>query len=98
MQKIVNVLALSSAVVSLAVVSGGAYVFINKDAIVDNVKSQVKDAVLGGLGGGVPSFGGDALPTGSNDLTPSPDAAAVPAAAPAIGPEVPEASASVPSF
>jgi len=71
MQKIVNVLALSSAVVSLAVVSGGAYVFINKDAIVDNVKTQVKDAVLGGLGGGVPSFGGDALPTGSNDLVPS---------------------------
>ena len=70
MQKIVNVLALSSAVVSLAVVGGGAYVFINKDAIVDNVKSQVQDAVLGGLGG-VPSFGGDALPTGSNDLVPS---------------------------
>ena len=78
MQKIVNVLAVSSAVVSLAVVGGGAYVFVNKDAIVDNVKSQVQDAVLGGLGGGVPSFGGDALPTGSNDLVPSqtPQAAA----------------------
>jgi len=71
MQKIVNVLALSSAVVSLAVVGGGAYVFINKDAIVEDVKSKVQDAVLGSLGGGVPSFGGDALPTGSNDLVPS---------------------------
>ena len=67
MQKIVNVLALSSAVVSLAVVSGGAYVFINKDAIVDNVKSQVQDAVLGGLGGG--GLGGS-LPTGATDLSP----------------------------
>ena len=80
MQKIVNVLAVSSAVVSLAVVGGGAYVFVNKDAIVDNVKSQVQDAVLGGLGGGVPSLGGDALPTGSNDLVPAPDQAAAPEA------------------
>jgi len=83
MQKIVNVLAVSSAVVSLAVVGGGAYVFINKDAIVDNVKSQVQDAVLGGLGGGVGGFdaggltGGDTLPTGANDLSnPTPQAAA----------------------
>ena len=89
MQKIVNVLALSSAVVSLAVVGGGAYVFINKDAIVDNVKSQVQDAVLGGLGGGVPSLGGDALPTGASDLSPQTNPDAAPQAA---APEVPTAS------
>ncbi len=76
MQKIVNVLAVASAAVSLAVVGGGAFVYIQRDAIIDNVKSQVQDAVLGGLGvggvgGGVPSLGGDALPTGSNDLVPS---------------------------
>ena len=71
MQKIVNVLAVASAAVSLAVVGTGAFVYVQRDAIIDNVKSQVKDAVLGGLGGGVPSLGGDALPTGSNDLVPS---------------------------
>ena len=73
MQKIVNVLAVASAAVSLAVVGTGAFVYIQRDAIIDNVKSQVQDAVLGGLGvgGGVPSLGGDALPTGSNDLVPS---------------------------
>ena len=84
MQKIVNVLAVASAAVSLAVVGGGAFVYVQRDAIIDNVKSQVQDAVLGGLGGvggGVGDFGGvgsDTLPTGANDLVPSetPQAAA----------------------
>ena len=82
MQKIVNVLAVASAAVSLAVVGTGAFVYIQRDAIIDNVKSQVQDAVLGGLGvgGGLPST--DALPTGANDLAPSPDAATNPPAAP----------------
>ena len=85
MQKIVNVLAVASAAVSLAVVGTGAFVYIQRDAIIDNVKSQVQDAVLGGLGvggvgGGVPSLGGDALPTGSNDLAPAPNQAAAPEA------------------
>ena len=69
MQKVVNVLAVASAVVSLAVVGVGGYVFINKDAIIEDVKEKVQDAVLGslgGLGGGLPST--DALPTGANDL------------------------------
>ena len=51
MQKIVSVLAVASAAVSLAVVGTGAFVYVQRDAIIDNVKSQVKDAVLGGLGG-----------------------------------------------
>jgi len=56
MQKIVNVVAVTSGVVSLAVVGLGGYLFLNKDAIVDNVKGQVMEAVtgsLGGLGGGL---------------------------------------------
>ena len=71
-QKVINVLAVASAAVSLAVVGTAGYVFLNKDAIVDGVKAQVMEAVAGslgsalggGLGGGlVPE-----LPTGSNDL------------------------------
>ena len=78
MQKIVNVLAVASAAVSLAVVGTGAFVYVQRDAILDNVKTQVKDAVLGGLGG----LGGGGLPStdlgvGANDLaTPAPQAAA----------------------
>ena len=64
MQKVVNVLAVASAVVSLAVVGVGGYVFINKDAIIEDVKEKVQEAVLGSLGG----LGGGALPTGASDL------------------------------
>jgi len=64
MQKFVNVVAVSSGIVSLAVVISGVYVYVNRDAIVDGVKSQIMEAVtgsfgdLGGLAGG---FGGGAL-------------------------------------
>ncbi len=77
MQKIINVIAVSSGVVSLAVVGSGIYVYVNRASIVDGVKSQVMESVLGGFGGSggasVPSIGGgvDALPTGANDLSPS---------------------------
>ena len=63
MQKIVNAIAIASGAVSLAVVGLGGYVFIRKDAIIDNVKSKVMESVLpsgiGGLGGAgldIPKF------------------------------------------
>ena len=61
LQKIVNGIAIASGVVSLTVVGLGGYVFIRKDAIIENVKSKVLESVLpGGLGGAV---GGGALPS-----------------------------------
>ena len=75
-QKIVNVLADASFAVSGAVVVSGLYVYVNRDSIVDGVKSQVMEAVTGSLGGGL---GGASLPTGANDLAgPSPTQAAGP--------------------
>ena len=62
-QKIVNVIAVTSGVVSLAIVGSGLFVFVNRDSIIDSVKQQALEAVTGGLGG----LGGG-LPTGSNDL------------------------------
>ena len=77
-QKVVNVLAVASSVVSLAVVGTVGYVFVNKDAIIKGVTDKAMESVLGGgLGGGVPDVGGfggvggDALPTGANDLSPT---------------------------
>ena len=59
MQKIVNAIAIASGAVSLAVVGLGGYVFIRKDAIIDNIKSKVMESVLpGGIGG---ALGGGAL-------------------------------------
>ena len=70
MQKIINVLALASTAVSIAVVGTGAYVYVNKDSIIESVTEKA----LGGLGGGL---GGD-LPIGTPDLAPAaPDAAAI---------------------
>jgi len=70
MQKIINVLALASTVVSVAVVGIGAYVYVNKDSIIESVTEKA----LGGLGGGL---GGD-LPVGTPDLAPPAGQAAVP--------------------
>ena len=75
-QKVVNVLAVASAVVSLTVVGTAGYVFVNREALVDNVKKQVMDSVLGGglgSGGLTPE-----LPTGTNDLSPSAPQVSVP--------------------
>ena len=71
MQKIVNAIAIASGAVSLAVVGLGGYVFIRKDAIIDNVKSKVMESVLpGGIGGALGGAGLDLPKFGA----PEPDA------------------------
>ncbi len=59
LQKIINGIAIASGVVSLTVVGLGGYVFIRKDAIIENVKSKVMESVLpsglGSAGLGLPS-------------------------------------------
>ena len=74
MQKIINVLALASTVVSVAVVGTGAYVYVNKDAIIESVTEKALGGI-GGIGGGL---GGAGL--GAPDLSPSlaPDQATAP--------------------
>ena len=74
MQKIINVLAVASAAVSVAVVGTGAYVYINKEAIIESVTEKA----LGGLGGGL---GGD-LPIGTPDLAPPAGQASLPVESP----------------
>ena len=80
LQKIVNGIAIASGVVSLTVIGLGGYVFIRKDAIIDNIKSKVMESVLpGGLGTGalggaldIPDLGN---PMAAPD-SPTPDAPA----------------------
>jgi len=75
MQKIINVLAVASAAVSVAVVGLGGYVYLNREAIIEDVKEKA----LGGLGGslGGAGLGGD-LPIGSPDLAAPDNAATAP--------------------
>ena len=68
---IANVLATVSAVGISGIIATGAYVYVNKDAIIDNVKQQAIEAVMGSMGGGL---GGD-LPIGAPDLA-APDTSA----------------------
>ena len=69
MQKLINVLALASFAVSAAVIGAAGFVYVNQDAIVDQIKGQatgmIKDAV-GGAVGDLPSLMG-----GSTDQAPS---------------------------
>ena len=68
MQKLVNVIAVVSGVVSLTVVGTAGYVFVNKDAIIQSVTEKALGS-LGGFGGalGGGGLGGD-LPVGAPDL------------------------------
>ena len=66
MQKIINGIAIFSGVVALGVVGLGGYVFIRKDAIIENVNGKVMEAVVPDIGGGItelmPDITGPALP------------------------------------
>ena len=75
LQKIVNGIAIASGVVSITVIGIGGYVFIRKDAIIENVKGKIMEAVmpggLGDLGGGALeglTGGGLGLPSPSNPI------------------------------
>ena len=73
MQKIVNGIAIASGVISLTVVGTIGYVFIRKDAIIENVKSKVMKSVLpGGLSGGL------GLPAPSSPVPASPEVPSAP--------------------
>ena len=86
MQKIINVLALASTAVSVAVVGSGLYVYVNRASIIDGVKSQVMEAVTGSLGG-LGGVGGGSLPLGTPDLASpaAPDQASAPAPSGGLG-------------
>ena len=80
LQKIVNGIAIASGVVSLTVIGLGGYVFIRKDAIIENVKGKIMEAVMPDLGGGALeglTGGGLGLPAPS-DPTPSDPMSPVP--------------------
>ena len=46
LQKIVNGIAIASGVISLTVVGTVGYVFIRKDAIIENVKGKIMESVM----------------------------------------------------
>ena len=49
MQKIVNIVALASGAVSIAVVGSGLFIYLQRDQLINKVKSQVLESVTGSL-------------------------------------------------
>ena len=67
LQKIVNGIAIASGVISLTVVGTVGYVFIRKDAIIENVKGKIMESVMPG---GMSGILGEGAGTGAlEDLT-----------------------------
>ena len=70
---IANAISVVSGVSLAGIIGVGTYIFINKDAIVDDIKDAAIESVVGGMGGG-------ALPIGAPDLSPPGDLTAAPSA------------------
>ena len=64
LQKIINGIAIASGVVSITVVGAVGVVYLNKDAIIENVKSKVMESVTGSLG----DLGGGLVPDISSPM------------------------------
>ena len=48
-QKVVNLIAVASGAVSLAVVGSGLFIYLQRDQLINKVKSQVLESVTGSL-------------------------------------------------
>jgi len=74
---IANAISIASGVTLAGIIGVGSYVYLNKDAIIDDIKKDaiesIGGAALGGLAGGTGGFGG-AL-TGDVGKAPLPQAA-----------------------
>ena len=79
---IANVISIASGVSLAGIIGVGSYVYLNKDAIIDDIKEAAIESVMGGMGGG-------ALPIGTPDLTAPSDQASAPTAVPSGGLGVP---------
>ena len=68
MQAFFRVISLASFVMSASVIGGGAYVYVNREAIIDNVKAQVIEAATGAITEALPGMLDDALPNVSEGI------------------------------
>ena len=68
---IANIVSIVSGVSLAGIIGVGSYVYLNKDAIIEDIKEAAIESVLGGMSGG-------ALPIGTPDLAAPSDSAAAP--------------------
>ena len=63
MQKLVNVVALLSGLVSFGVVGGGAYLFLNKDALIESARTRAIEEVTKTVTEALPGMVKSAMPS-----------------------------------
>ena len=74
---IANAISVASGVTLAGILAVGTYVFVNKDAIIEDIKEAAIESVMGGMGGGLTPE----LPIGTPDLAAPADQASTPGAA-----------------
>ena len=62
MQKLVNAIALLSGLVSLGVVAGGTYLYLNKDAMIEEARTKAIEEVTKTVTGKLPGMIKSAIP------------------------------------
>lgn len=62
MQKLVNVVALLSGLVSLSVVGGGTYLYLNKDAMIEDVRAKATEEITKAITEALPGMIDSAMP------------------------------------
>jgi hypothetical protein len=62
MQKLVNVIALLSGLVSLSVVGAGSYIYLNKDAMIEDARVKVTEEITKAITEALPGMIDSALP------------------------------------
>jgi len=62
MQKLVNVIALLSGLVSLSVVGAGFYIYLNKDAMIEDARVKVTEEITKAITEALPGMIDSALP------------------------------------
>ena len=80
---IANAISIVSGVSLAGIIGVGSYVYLNKDAIIDDIKDAAIESVVGGMGAG--AVGGAVGGLGAPDLALPDDQASAPQAAPPAG-------------
>lgn len=69
MQKIINVLAVLSFVGVSGIVGGGAYVYFQRDALLENAKAKIAEAATAAMAGALPGLLDSAVPKAMPEAT-----------------------------
>ena len=62
MQKLINVLAILSFIGTAGIVGGGTYVYLNREAIIEDAKEKVAKAASEAIAGALPGLIDNAMP------------------------------------